>query len=149
LLTHTAGGWDNSKNDPMFSHPELNHAQLIERTLRERPLDHVPGEVFAYSNFGYCLLGRVIEKITRRAYDTHVGESILKRCGVTDMAIAGNTLAQRQQGEVKYYGQDGNPYGMNVTRMDSHGGWIARAADLVQFLMRVDGFGVPPDILKP
>ena len=149
LLTHTAGGWDNDRNDPMFSHPELNHTQLIERTLRDRPLDHVPGQVYAYSNFGYCLLGRVIEKITRQPYDAYVREAVLKRCGVTDMAIAGNTLAQRRPGEVRYYGQGGDPYGMNVTRMDSHGGWIARPADLVKFFMHVDGFPEPPNILKP
>jgi CubicO group peptidase (beta-lactamase class C family) len=149
LLTHTAGGWDNKANDPMFGHPELNHAQLIELTLRDRPLDHVPGQVYAYSNFGYCLLGRVIEKIVRRPYEAYVREAVLARCGVTDMAIAGNTLAQRRPGEVKYYGQGGNPYGMNVTRMDSHGGWIARPADLVKFFMHVDGFAEPPNILRP
>jgi len=33
--------------------------------------------------------------------------------------------------------------------MDSHGGWIARPADLVQFLMHVSGFATPPNILKP
>ena len=65
------------------------------------------------------------------------------------MAIAGNTLAQRRPGEVRYYGQAGDPYGMNVTRMDSHGGWIARPADMVRFLMHVDGFATPPDILRP
>ena len=37
---------------------------------------------------------------------------------------------------------------MNVTRMDSHGGWIARPADLVQFFMHVSGFAAPPNILK-
>ena len=29
---------------------------------------------------------------------------------------------------------------MNVKRMDSHGGWIATASDLVQFATHVDGF---------
>jgi hypothetical protein len=38
---------------------------------------------------------------------------------------------------------------MNVARTDSHGGWIARPTDLVQFLMRADGFPAPPDILEP
>jgi hypothetical protein len=31
--------------------------------------------------------------------------------------------------------------------MDSHGGWIARPRDLVQFLMRVGGYATPPSIL--
>ena len=150
LLTHTAGGWPNNDgNDPMFKNPQMDHAELIAWTLRTRPLDHPPGETYAYSNFGFCVLGRVIETITRQPYADYVRAAVLGRCGVTDMTIAGNTLAQRQPREVKYYGQGENPYGMNVARMDSHGGWIARPADLVQFFMHVDGFAAPPNILAP
>jgi CubicO group peptidase (beta-lactamase class C family) len=154
LLTHTCGGWSNAHNgprgdDPMFINVEMNHAQLITWTLRNRPLDNPPGVHFDYSNFGYCVLGRVIEKIARQPYAAYVRDAVLKRCGIDDMAIAGNTLAQRQPGEVKYYGQGENPYGINITRMDSHGGWIARPADIVQFFMHVDGFAAPPNILKP
>jgi CubicO group peptidase (beta-lactamase class C family) len=148
LLTHTGGGWSNDRDDPMFMNAGMTHAQLIEWVLRNRPLDHPPGQSYAYSNFGYCVLGRVIEKIARQSYAEFVGNAVLKRCGITDMAIAGNTLAQRRRGEVAYYGQGHeNPYDMNVTRMDSHGGWIARPADLLQFAMQVDGFSA--NILKP
>ncbi len=73
---------------------------------------------------------------------------MLSRCGVTDMTISGNTLEQRQRDEVKYYGQGENPYDVNVTRMDSHGGWLARPADIVKFMMHVDGFARPPNLLK-
>jgi CubicO group peptidase (beta-lactamase class C family) len=151
LLTHTAGGWPNNDgHDPMFHNPQMSQHELIAFTLRTRPLDHPPGENYAYSNFGYCVLGRVIEKITGRPYADYVRTAVFERCGIADMAIAGNTLAQRQPREVKYYGQGrDNPYDMNVTRMDSHGGWIARPADLVQFFMHVDGFAAPPNILTP
>jgi hypothetical protein len=33
--------------------------------------------------------------------------------------------------------------------MDSHGGWLARPTDLVQFLMHIDGYAKPANILKP
>jgi CubicO group peptidase (beta-lactamase class C family) len=149
LLTHTAGGWNNHTHDPMFAYPTMNQAQLIAEVLRNRPLDDPPGEHYAYSNFGYCMLGRVIEKITGQPYADYVRATVLKRCGISDMTIAGNTLAQRQSGEIKYYGDGDDPYSFNVTRMDSHGGWIARPADIVQFFMHVDGFADPPNILKP
>jgi CubicO group peptidase (beta-lactamase class C family) len=153
LLTHTAGGWANDTHDPMGSNPTMNHAELIAWTLKNRPLDNPPGQRFAYSNFGYCILGRLIEKITGKPYADYVRDTVLKRCGISEMSIAGNTLAQRQPKEVKYYAQEGNgrwqPYGMNVTRMDSHGGWIARPTDIVQYLMHVDGFTAPPNILQP
>jgi CubicO group peptidase (beta-lactamase class C family) len=148
LLTHTAGGWSNDNRDPMFSHPRMDHAELIAWTLANRPLDRPPGRRYAYSNFGYCVLGRVIEKLTGQAYAEHVRTEVLARCGVTDMTIAGNTRDQRQAGEVAYYGQGENPYDTKVRRMDSHGGWIATPADLVQFLMHVDGFSRPANILR-
>jgi CubicO group peptidase (beta-lactamase class C family) len=147
LLTHTAGGWSNDGRDPMFSHQRMDHAQLISWTLANHPLDRPPGRQYAYSNFGYCVLGRVIEKLTGQPYAEHVRAEVLARCGVTDMTLAGNTRDQRQAGEVVYYGQGENPYDMNVRRMDSHGGWLARPADLVQFLMHVDGYARPANIL--
>jgi CubicO group peptidase (beta-lactamase class C family) len=140
LLTHTAGGWGNEQRDPMFGHPELDHAGLIARTLREHPLRNDPGTAYAYSNFGYCLLGRIVEKLTSRSYEDHVRESLLGRCGIRTMKLAGNTRAERADGEVVYHGRQGeDPYAMNVRRMDAHGGWLARPEDLVNFLRRVDG----------
>lgn len=149
LLTHTGGGWANDGNDPMFQRPELDHAALIAWALRSHPLQNPPGKAYAYSNFGYCVLGRVIEKLARRPYAEFVREAVLKRCGVADMAIAGNTLAERKPLEVRYYGQGESPYDMNVARMDSHGGWIARPADLVAFATHVDGFSTTPSLLQP
>jgi CubicO group peptidase (beta-lactamase class C family) len=149
LLTHTGGGWTNDNRDPMFTHPHMDHAQLITWTLANRPLDRPPGQHYAYSNFGYCVLGRVIEKLTGQRYAEHVRTEVLGRCGVSDMTIAGNTGDQRQAGEVAYYCKVESPYEMNVRRMDSHGGWIATPTDLVQFLMHVDGYTRPANILRP
>ncbi|MGO9232158.1 MAG: serine hydrolase domain-containing protein [Bryobacteraceae bacterium] len=150
LLTHTAGGWQNDGTDPMFRHPEMNHQQLIAWALENPALEHPPGEHYAYSNFGFCLLGRVIEKLTGATYEQYVRDAILKRCGVTGMRIAGNALADRAPGEVIYYGAGGqDPYDMNVRRMDSHGGWIATAQGLAMFASHVDGHSARRNILKP
>ena len=69
--------------------------------------------------------------------------------GIIGMEIAGNSLADRRPQEVRYYGQGNeNPYNMNVRRMDSHGGWLARPASLAMFTSHVDGFS-PSSILLP
>jgi CubicO group peptidase (beta-lactamase class C family) len=149
LLTHTSGGWTNDNRDPMFSHPAMNHAELITWTLANRPLDNPPGQHYAYSNFGYCVLGRVIEKLGGKPYPDYVRAEVLSRCGISDMVIAANRLEKRRDDEVQYYGQGADAYAANVARMDSHGGWLARPADLVQFLMHIDGYSRPPNILKP
>ncbi len=149
LLTHTGGGWQNDGSDPMFRNPAMDHPQLIAWTLEKVPLEHVPGEHYAYSNFAYCILGRVIEKLTGVKYEQHVRDKILIPSGVTDMRIAGNTLAERQPGEVVYYGAaQQEPYEMNVRRMDSHGGWLATARDLAMFASHVDGQSAKRNILS-
>jgi CubicO group peptidase (beta-lactamase class C family) len=149
LLTHTSGGWTNDGNDPMFRRPELNHADLIRWTLQSQPQLHPPGTVYAYSNFGFCLLGRVIEQVAQKPYADYVQEAVLKPAGVEDMTIANNRPDQRQPNEVRYYAPGGiDPYRPNVHRMDSHGGWIASATALVKFANHVTDLK-PPPLLKP
>jgi CubicO group peptidase (beta-lactamase class C family) len=152
LLTHTGGGWSNAAPDPMYEEPNLDADELITWVLDERKLDTDPGTNYAYSNFGYCALGRVIEHTTGQSYDEYVQEAILDPCGISSMAIAGNTLDERQENEVVYDDSNtpasfGKPYEIPVSRMDAHGGWIGTATDLLRFVTRVDGFDTIPDIL--
>lgn len=153
LLEHTCGGWGNRHGDPMFTPAALgmSHPELIRWTLANRPLDHDPGADFSYSNFGYCLLGRVIERVTAMGYAEAMRKWLFAPSGVESLALGGNTLAQRLPREVTYYGRDEDPYGpaMDVRRMDAHGGWVATPRDLVQLILRLDGFPGPDDLLRP
>jgi CubicO group peptidase (beta-lactamase class C family) len=150
LLTHTCGGWPNDNTDPMFQHDSWDHQKLISWTLENLPLTYPPGQHWAYSNFGYCVLGRVIEQVTGQPYDEYVQNNIVAPCGIQDMRIGRNKQGERFPDEVVYYGQySEDPYKMNVTRMDSHGGWIATPSDLVQFLNHLGGFPNNPSLLKP
>lgn len=159
LLRHT-GGWDRDVSfDPMFrpieiartlnTNPPASPAEVI-RYMGGQPLDFAPGERYAYSNYGYCVLGRLIEKISGQPYEAYVKEHVLKPLGITRMRL-GKTLREgRAEGEVCYYEPRGKraravlgpdlgkdvplPYGAwNLEAMDSHGGWIASAVDLVRF----------------
>jgi len=142
LLTHTAGGWGNTHDDPMFMNKRMHHRELINWTIDNIALITEPGKQYSYSNFGYCLLGRVIEMLSERKYDQYTIDAVLAPCGITDMQIAGNTLAEKAAKEVKYYSQvpGMDPYDLNVARMDSHGGYIATPMDLLRFFVNIDGF---------
>ncbi|HSZ33167.1 MAG TPA: serine hydrolase domain-containing protein [Puia sp.] len=156
LLHHTGGGWSadgnayNNYNDPMFSNLSMNNAQLISWTLDNMPLDTLPNTRFEYSNFGFFLLARVIEKITGEAYAQAVQDLVLTPCGITDMRIAGNTLADRAQNEVVYYNQETqNPYfGLNISRADGCAGWIASSVDLIKFNTRINQLNPATDLLS-
>lgn len=150
LLTHTCGGWEKGPTDPMFQNAELDHKHLISATIKERPLAFPPGTHYAYSNFGFCVLGRIIEKVTGAHYSDYVSEQVLQPCGIDGMRIAGNGAGKRASNEVRYYDQEGgDPYGMNVSRLDSAGGWVATPLDIVRFATHVNGFAEDANILKP
>jgi len=150
LLTHTAGGWPADDNDPMLHNDGWDQAKLIASTIETMLLTSQPGTQWIYSNFGYCILGRVIEQVTGQPYEAYVQANILAPCGITGMQIARNKERQRAANEVVYIGQySEDPYKININRMDSSDGWIASSTQLVQFLNHVAGAPNIPALLKP
>lgn len=174
LLEH-AGGWDRDASfDPMFRSKEISaslgkpgpaSAADIIRYMTGRRLDFAPGARYAYSNFGYCILGRVIEKITGKSYFEAMKELVLDPAGITVMRLGRTRLANRAGGEVRYFdylgapmapsvfpGEDESvpwPYGgFYLEAMDSHGAWLASVTDLMRFLVVCDGRAGRADILS-
>lgn len=148
LLEHKSG-WTNDPYDIMFDDPNLTFNDLFKEMIDNRTITDPP--TYYYSNFGYCVLGRVIEKASNMSYEAYVQEHILDPIGITEMKIGGNTLGEKFDNEVVYYpSSEGgfSPYAMNVTRMDSHGGWIASAKDLAKFMVHIDRNPIVPDILS-
>ena len=162
LLQHR-GGWDRDKSfDAMFMSTNFSKTlgvrppaspDTVIRVMLGKPLDFDPGERYAYSNYGYCLLGRVIEQTTGVPYETYVKEHVLAPLGITDMKIGATRLDGRKENEVRYYdprqgesvfASDLNElvpqaYGAwHLEAMDSHGAWIASATDLVRFASAFD-----------
>jgi len=165
-LQHT-GGWDRDKSfDPMSAetaervakalrvHLPIRPKQIIQFTMG-KPLDFAPGAAYAYSNFGYCVLGRVIEAVSGKPYHDFVSHEILAPLGIRHMHLGKNLLKDRAPGEVKYYDSKKRtgraisgpeigkqvplPYGVEcIETMDANGGWIASAVDLVRFAAALD-----------
>lgn len=151
LLHHTSG-WsrstnDPTKDDPTFNHPSFNSSELITWTLNHQPLKTTPGTAYAYSNFNYFLLGRIIEKVTGESYAGYVNANILHPIGITDMQIGGNSEAEKKPNEVVYYEEGNEPYLVNLSRMDAGAGWIASATDLLRLIVSVDGLNLKKAIL--
>ncbi|QCR22224.1 serine hydrolase [Pontibacter sp. SGAir0037] len=137
LLEHKSG-WVNEKGDPMFMNFSSSQKELITDALLNKPLKYTPGTSYNYSNLGYCILGRIIEKVSGMPYAAYIRTEILLPSGITDMEIAGNTFEQHLPQEVKYYQNDATPYMYNISRMDANGGWVATATDLMKFMVRID-----------
>jgi CubicO group peptidase (beta-lactamase class C family) len=160
-LQHT-GGWDRGKSiDPMGAdgNRQIAHEMKVKlpvpvkdlvRFMLGQPLDFDPGTAYAYSNFGYCLLGRVIEVAAKTRYEDFVRQELLDPLQISRMRLGKNLLEDRAHGEVKYYDSRHRtgpavtgprlgetvplPYGIElVESMDANGGWLASAVDLVRF----------------
>ena len=148
LLQHL-GGWDRDQAfDPMFQDKRISqtlgvpqpisHADIMT-FMNGQPLQYKPGVKYAYSNYGYCLLGRVIERRTGMAYDDYVKKEVLLPLGITGMKLARSRREDRVPGEVAYEAKRPAPYGtFYVENMDSHGGWLASAPELARFAAAFD-----------
>ncbi len=165
-LQHT-GGWNRDKSfNPMSAEtaervgkalrvPLPIHPKQIIRYTMGTPLDFAPGTAYTYSNFGYCVLGRVIEAVSGKSYHEFVRQKILAPLGIHGMQLGKNLLRDRAPGEVKYYDSRRRtgraisgpkigekaplPYGVEcIETMDANGGWIASAVDLVRFAVALD-----------
>jgi CubicO group peptidase (beta-lactamase class C family) len=162
-LLHHSGGFDREKSmDPekrgidiaraFGTAPPANAEQTI-RYMMGKPLDFDPGSREAYSNFGYVVLGRVIEKASGKPYEIYVQEAVLNPIGIRRMRLGRTLPADRAKGEVSYYSATsavgpsafGNgrkvpaPYGTrSIEALDAAGGWITSAPDLVRFASAMD-----------
>jgi CubicO group peptidase (beta-lactamase class C family) len=175
LLRHS-GGWDRDKSkDTMFQLQAIAESQKlksppkIDDVLRyqlTQSFDFDPGTQYAYSNVGYCLLGRIIEVVSGQPYEEFVQQRILIPAGMQRTRLGRTRLADRAEGEVRYYtqktrrspafwsvlsGKDSSeielvpaPYGVwDLEIMDAHGGWISTAGDLVRFSQAIDRTEMP------
>ena len=82
LLDHTAGlEWNLI--DTNTAHGDGSLAAFVAK-LEALPLIGEPGARASYSQAGYNLLGRVIEKVTGQPYEQAVAELVLTPLGLTD-----------------------------------------------------------------
>ncbi|MGW0586636.1 serine hydrolase domain-containing protein [Streptosporangium sp. NPDC002607] len=164
LLQHL-GGWDSAiSSDPMFQDRAVakllgvslpvSQANVIEWSSR-RPLDHAPGTRYAYSNYGYLLLEKIIEKVSGLSYADYVQQKVLGAVKIKRMALGRSAKSQRRSTEAPYFsGKTGAtvldtsgtvvpaPYGsFNIENMAAHGGWLSSAVDLAKFSTIFDGAG--------
>lgn len=172
LLTHTAG-FSRRLGDPMFRSADvlrwtgrskrLSADDVIAFQLGQRLRD-APGGSAQYSNVGYLILSRIIERVSGMSYETYIRKHVLYPAGCYDMRIARNYYDERHPREVKYYGHDPGEtiasydgsgamrpreYGGNdITGLQGAGAWVCSSAELMRLVASIDGRSRVPDILS-
>jgi len=135
LLTHTGGTGD-------FFGPEFDKHRLELKTLQdyvklygERPLAFEPGSRWEYSNYGFLLLGLVVEKASGQDYYDYVREHIFKPAGMkaTDSLPEEQMVADRSVGYTSMDGPEKSNVDTLPYRGTSAGGGYSTVEDLLAF----------------
>jgi D-alanyl-D-alanine carboxypeptidase len=135
LLTHTGGTGD------MFG-PEFAAHRLELRTIDDyvrlhdtRGLAFEPGSRWAYSNYGFILLGAVIEKVTGESYYDDVREHVYAPAGMTSTGseLEDRPVPNRSVGYTEAAGTLRPNTDTLPARGSSAGGGYSTVEDLMRF----------------
>ncbi len=174
LLRHR-GGWDSQQlgYDPMYVPVRVATELGLDgppskydtaRHMLARPMQFDPGARKAYSNFGYSLLGQVIEGITGMDYQAYLAAEILGPAGIDGITLGSTRPEHRPPGEVWYESPADCPNaftldesreyscadaGFLVSEFDSAGGHVASTGSLLAYLDAYWLTGQPRDDRSP
>ena len=173
LLRHTSG-FSNPHGDAAFNMELV--AQFLDKPLplsmddmvqyaTKIRIRAVPGGRFNYSNLGYIVLSKVIEKITGLPYETYIKDSVLAPIGCYDIHLANNYSEGFRENEVTYYevkeaepvpAYDGTDTlvmkslgGNDVHGLYGAGGWVASPVELLKLVSAINKCPVREDFLTP
>jgi CubicO group peptidase (beta-lactamase class C family) len=107
LLSHAAGVPNPEPAD--FFDKQLTPDQLID-TFKNKPLEFEPGTRSKYSNGGYVLLARVVEKASGRPYADFLSENIFKPLGMLNTGFT--DLGQSPEVQALGYAPAPGPVGL-------------------------------------
>ena len=169
LIDHR-GGWRSADGgDPMLNPPPIAaeprrplppSAREIIEYMAGQPLQFEPGTDRAYSDFGYCLLGRVIGRVTGRSYIDSIRALVLEPLTIEGVDVGRSLPQDRNSLEPEYVhpGDARNLFstdqgakirhpdgGLSIEALDSTGGLIAPAADVARFFSHYGGREGRPD----
>ncbi|WP_199609589.1 serine hydrolase domain-containing protein [Flocculibacter collagenilyticus] len=144
LLSHTSGipnhftidGWFNSD-----FHSSTTEQQFIE-IIAKLPITFEPGADYLYSNPGYFLLGKIIEKVTGVPFSENVRKSIFEPLNMTHSGVA--VGSQQSADVVKAYQWSGDGgyevlADKNMTLFGAGAAIFSNAEDLYRFDMALYG----------
>lgn len=150
LITHTAGFAKNPANrrdqrvegpiDPGVS--DAYNLPDLYRALATTTLKHAPGTVMEYSNYGYALLGHVVERVSGAPYEQVLRTRLLTPLGMRESGIT-LTSAQSQRLAAFYWADDESRTEQSIHALygDVAGfiGMTSTVRDMAQFLMAHTG----------
>jgi D-alanyl-D-alanine carboxypeptidase len=137
LLTHTGGTGDIFGPDFFAHRLELRAVNDFLARFGGRDVQFEPGSQWAYSNYGFILLGAVIERVSGVSYYDYVRDHVYQPAGMTSTGSEPETetVANRSVGYMRSPGDSGfhpNTETLPWRGMPAGGGY-STVGDLVRF----------------
>jgi D-alanyl-D-alanine carboxypeptidase len=135
LLSHTGGTGDIFGPEFEAHRLELKTLQDYVKLYGERDLQFEPGTKWEYSNYGFLLLGVLIEKVSGKSYYDFVAENIYQVAGMTDSGSEPESVkvANRSRGYMRDRFDMVSNEPTLPWRGTSAGGGYTTAGDLMKF----------------
>jgi len=138
LLKHTSGFADIFNNDYFRTYKSLKTINDKLPLLIDKPLISEPGEKFNYSNYGYIVLGAVLEKLEQKSFQQIINENILNVIKANNTQYA---LTENVKNKAKSY--QFTPMGEKIDRtsrlenLTPDGGMYSTPYDLALFYSKL------------
>ncbi len=148
LLDHK-GGWDRDVSGDFTSDrgiPGMFRVKAEDQTPEHvvrfgltRKFDFEPGERYAYCNYGYILLVRVIEKISGQKFIDYLHATVCEKARAPSFSLSSTDARDRQPDEIWYcynpeYPSKTVPLPFRTEARDGAGVLACTAADYCRFL---------------
>ncbi len=140
LLTHTGGTGDIFGPEFAAHRLELRQHSDYLKLYGSRPLTHEPGAEYRYSNYGFVLLGALIEKVTGTSYYDYVRAKVFQPAGMTSTDSLPETEAVQKRAK-GYMKRDGKWVPNTDTlpwRGMAAGGGYSTVGDLLRFAQALE-----------
>lgn len=147
LLSHTAGFDRGLTSDPMMVKAPWCPNRVEQ--LAYMKLDFSPGDRFAYSNLGYCLMGEAIERTTGQQLAALIRDELLRPAGVMDLAPVSNGV--QRPDESRLHIDPAEPFDvlnhLDYDAMHATGAWSGTTGDFGRLMEKIFLSPAPDDVL--
>jgi CubicO group peptidase (beta-lactamase class C family) len=141
LLNHSAGFQDIFVAEYRENQLAFNTLDKKLQLLIDKPLLFEPGSDHKYSNYGYIVLGAILEKVSAMSFENLLEKNIFKPAGLTNTSFDVAPSDKNQSTRYSYY-YDGSLREVGVTEHPSPDGGIESTAADVQKFYRELFYGV-------
>ncbi|BAP32644.1 beta-lactamase [Chryseobacterium sp. StRB126] len=148
MLSHMSG-LSMDFDELYLNQVSLTQNDVLNHIVQKKPL-FTPGEQTAYSNIGYYLLARIIEKVSGKSYSEYLRENIFVPLKMNETGVMTNdevvvNMADRYTRKEKNYNK--NPY-INWAFNIGHDGIYSTADDLLKWDRALYGTTVLSEKMK-